>query len=616
MNLPGHLSALTKARRDKFLTIVLGIVFSAYGVFRAYQLRWLCDDAYITFRYADNFLSGLGFVYNAGERVEGYTHFLWLCLITFAQWLGFAPESSVVWMGLSFYLLTLLLFLWIALRSRFANSLTIPFALIALALHYDIAIWATGGLETSLFTFLVSLGVAVSCYADIGPKRQFLYSGATFLLAALTRPDGILFWGIGLLFLASVDLLKGSSLRVTAWLTFLYVLPFLLAFVPYVLWKLYFYGDVLPNTYYAKSAGLSNFAQGFYYIWAYVRGYVSTALIVAVIPYFVHQWSSATGTVAREKIRCVLANPDTKAAIVAMALVLVYGVVFVAKVGGDFMYARFLIPLVPLFYLVIGISLSGLLVRAPKLLNALLIAILLVVGVERRTRDGFLQSIGAYTESQKSLSGILDEHWFWTHDLVPGINLMGDQSAQGKLLRPFFEGADATVVLRAQNNLAYYAKFRTCIEHAGLTDKYIAQLPLQKRGRPGHEKGAPWDYLIARRVHFSFQRKTGMDLSDYRRITFYSGRNSVWGYMITYDRDLLDHLERRFPGSVSYTKFESYLDSYIASIKSKDLEVVRADLKNFDDYYFKWVQDDVRRGVFQRFLQEQTAVPQPSQEKY
>src|SRR4051812_8768436 len=39
------------------------------------------DDAYISFRYARNFAHGDGLVYNLGERVEGYTNFLWTVIL-------------------------------------------------------------------------------------------------------------------------------------------------------------------------------------------------------------------------------------------------------------------------------------------------------------------------------------------------------------------------------------------------------------------------------------------------------------------------------------------------------------------------------------------------------
>jgi len=35
--------------------------------------RWICDDGFIYLHVADNLLSGLGPVFNPGERVEAYT---------------------------------------------------------------------------------------------------------------------------------------------------------------------------------------------------------------------------------------------------------------------------------------------------------------------------------------------------------------------------------------------------------------------------------------------------------------------------------------------------------------------------------------------------------------
>ena len=48
----------------------------------ALHLGWLADDAFISFRYSRNWANGEGLVYNAGERVEGYTNFLWVAVLT------------------------------------------------------------------------------------------------------------------------------------------------------------------------------------------------------------------------------------------------------------------------------------------------------------------------------------------------------------------------------------------------------------------------------------------------------------------------------------------------------------------------------------------------------
>ena len=61
-------------------------------VLNAWRMRGhTVDDAYISFRYARNFARGWGLVYNAGERIEGYTNFLWTVLIGIAIRLGLEP---------------------------------------------------------------------------------------------------------------------------------------------------------------------------------------------------------------------------------------------------------------------------------------------------------------------------------------------------------------------------------------------------------------------------------------------------------------------------------------------------------------------------------------------
>jgi len=66
--------AAEPARLDRAL---LALSLALYAVM-AVRLRFVCDDAYISFRYARNLAEGLGLVYNPGERVEGYSNFLWV----------------------------------------------------------------------------------------------------------------------------------------------------------------------------------------------------------------------------------------------------------------------------------------------------------------------------------------------------------------------------------------------------------------------------------------------------------------------------------------------------------------------------------------------------------
>ena len=67
------------------LLVVAAIGLAAHTV---YLQPWTLDDAYISFRYAEHFCQGKGIVYNEGERVEGYTTFLWVFLLGLGHMAG------------------------------------------------------------------------------------------------------------------------------------------------------------------------------------------------------------------------------------------------------------------------------------------------------------------------------------------------------------------------------------------------------------------------------------------------------------------------------------------------------------------------------------------------
>jgi hypothetical protein len=48
--------------------------------------EWGLDNAYISYRYAENLVRGEGLVFNHGERVEGYSNFLYVLAVAPAFW--------------------------------------------------------------------------------------------------------------------------------------------------------------------------------------------------------------------------------------------------------------------------------------------------------------------------------------------------------------------------------------------------------------------------------------------------------------------------------------------------------------------------------------------------
>src|SRR2546426_8799603 len=65
------------------------------------RLRFGIDDAFINFRFAENLAGGLGPVFNAGERVEGYTTSAWVFLLAGLHRLGAPPLRTAHVLGLA-----------------------------------------------------------------------------------------------------------------------------------------------------------------------------------------------------------------------------------------------------------------------------------------------------------------------------------------------------------------------------------------------------------------------------------------------------------------------------------------------------------------------------------
>jgi hypothetical protein len=268
------------------------------------------------------------------------------------------------------------------------------------------------------------------------------------------------------------------------------------------------------------------------------------------------------------------------------------------------MYGRFLHPVIPLVYLSAEISLRRLLGARRRYLLAAFLVIPLVVVFEKSLRDALFIEPNGERKGAFALRGITDEYWYWSQtETFNGINPIRANELIGRQLEVYFRGTKVQVLLRGQASLGYYARFHQAIENAGLTDAYIAKLPLADRGRPGHEKNAPLEYLVNRGVHFVFFRSP-YDTAFYRFVNFRIGGGSVRAEMFVYDRELMRHLRTRFPNDVQFIDFEEYLDSYIRTLSRKPPDVVRADYERFRSFYFAKNSDPAREAHFLEYLRE------------
>lgn len=182
--------------KSKIIFIVLAVILLAILIIHISEYTFLCDDAFISFRYAKNFASGDGLVFNPGEKVEGYTNFLWVMILSLFSMIGIAPEQMAPILSIAFSIGLLAIFIHFNRRwfSSGINDYFIYIAPLFLVLNRTYAVWTTGGLETALFSILVFAAIA-SLVESSKDSRNLHRSAVLFSLAALTRPEGIPLFG-------------------------------------------------------------------------------------------------------------------------------------------------------------------------------------------------------------------------------------------------------------------------------------------------------------------------------------------------------------------------------------------------------------------------------------
>jgi len=244
-------------RRVLLLSICGLLVVHALHFFRP------VDDAYISFRYAENLAAGQGVVFNAGERVEGYTNFLWVVVLSLCRLAGAPVPLASQILGVLLSIGSILLAADLARRIiPSGRGVGIPAALLLVA-SPAVAMWAGGGMEVPLFSFLAMLTAWCWIRESEKPGLAWRWPVASFF-TSLARPDGVLLFAVTFLYTLreSRAVEEGRVRRALQPLAI-----FLALGTPYFVWRWLYYGALLPNTYYAKIAyDPSVLIHGLYYL--------------------------------------------------------------------------------------------------------------------------------------------------------------------------------------------------------------------------------------------------------------------------------------------------------------------------------------------------------------
>lgn len=493
---------------------------------------WVNDDAYITFRTVDQWVHGHGLRWNVAERVQAYTHPLWM--LVFAALYAVTRETFYTALALSLAISGVAAWL---VAFRHARSATHG-ALVLAALLSSLAFvdYSTSGLENPLTHLLLGLFLAVYLGDDRTP-RAFLRLGLLGCAATLCRMD---------LFLVVLPALVEAAWAARSWR---HTRALLYGFAPLVAWELFsivYYGFPFPNTAYAKLGTHiptgELLEQGLMY-------YVST-LDQDPTTLWLLGLGLATVALARRRRELAVAA--------GVALYLLY----LLRIGGDFMLGRFLSA--PLYVAMVLVArCAALPATALGLVPA---GVVLALGAALQFPT--LRADGNYPkqrerEGWKDPRGVADERAFY-HDsngllgatrepkmptrhrfAQDGLRAKGSRSKVGLFyavgMSGFFAGRDKHVV-----------------DMYALVDPLLARLPSleQRDWRIGHfERHIPDGYLETlatgdNRIVDERLRRYYDDLARVVRGPVWSGERfaAMWRLNTGADDALIDVARYREPG--------------------------------------------------------------------
>lgn len=421
------------------------------AVFAAVRLQFLQDDAFISFRYAENFANGLGLVWQPGDAVQGYTNFLWTLTLGVVHWLGAPLEGAAITLGLSYFAGALILFAALA-RRLFPGGWLATALLALLASNYSYLCYATGGLETMQQSFWM-LAAALLCHLCLttGSARGEIGLSLVFAVLMLTRLDSALI--IVVLTSAILWQRRAEGTRAVALSFARLSLPALAIFGAYGAWAVATYGSLLPNTFHIKTgdAAADRIEAGALFAWTFYHRYLLHLPVLAAI--------------------AIVLIKDRRAMPLALAAYAMVWTSYVVWTGGDFMEFRFFVTLTPLLILLMGLAWCALPIRRMVPLGLAAGGILAGASVHHGlTFPPHFRDI----ESIRRLDANLYQ---------PGSDWVGIGQ---RLAAVFPQGYDGPVIgISPAGAIPYYARL-PALDLLGLNHDDVAQDAIVHLGRPGH----------------------------------------------------------------------------------------------------------------------------------
>ncbi|MDP7738071.1 hypothetical protein EUA02_21140 [Mycobacterium paragordonae] len=349
-------------RVSLWVSIALVALLFGWG---AWQRRWIADDGLIVLRTVRNLLAGNGPVFNAGERVEANTSTVWTYLLYVCSWVGGPLRLEYVALAVALTLSVLgVVLLMLGTGRLYAPSLRGRRAIMlpAGALVY-IAVppardFATSGLESGLVMAYVGLlWWMMVCWAQplrVRPESPWFIGALSFVAgcSVLVRPELALVGGAALIMM----MISARTWRRRG----LIVLAGGLLPVAYQIFRMGYYGLLVPGTALAKDAAGDKWSQGLIYLANFNAPYSIWIPVVLLVPLGIvlvaarRRPSFMRPTLAPGYGRLARAVQSPTAAVTWMVVSGLLQALYWIRQGGDFMHGRVL--LTPLFCLLAPVA--------------------------------------------------------------------------------------------------------------------------------------------------------------------------------------------------------------------------------------------------------------------
>jgi arabinofuranosyltransferase len=467
--------------KEKHWTLLVGTLISA-GLIFAWFHRHVEDDAFITFRYSQHLVEGFGPVWNTDQRVEGYTNFLWMLLMCIPIALGVDPVLPSILLGLA-CTGTSLWFLFLISKRQTESAAKGFWAWLPLVFSHTLLIFSTSGMETAFNGLLWTIALwqlqpMLRGNRIPSPKSLWLL-GITCALAVMCRPEG----GLLVLGCAVAIWMWLKIARHGIWVKFWhFAAAVLLPLLPWLIWKLTFYGSLLPNTFYVKT-GSGSWSMGLQYSLAFllVSGFWIPELLMRTTK--------------------VLKSWNFDVFLIVGAGLVTSFVGYTAWAGGDYLEFRLMVPILPILLLLPGWRLA----RKSLNMRQIIVASVAMAVVAVAWGQGH---------------GRIYKIWYMNsavHPTTSNTNFLSFAD-QGKALGELL-GHDRSIRLAigACGGIPYYSRFYG-IDLYGLNEPRNGFVAHSTGYGPGHAKLADFSYVQARKPHLiSLRCEYLPDLPNQRR---------------------------------------------------------------------------------------------------